>query len=575
MARIDFSSPAREGARRARRGWGWRLALAALALGSAGCPVRSEPPGRTDGGAGDAGFYEVPGCNPALDADGDGIADQAEGSGDSDEDGVPNHLDTDADGDGIFDAEEHLGLPPCVWQDTDGDLTPDHLDHDSDNDGLTDGDERDVYGTDPRNADTDGDGVTDLGEVAAGADPTDARSRIPDDDYFVILPYNGGPVVDTLRFGTDLRVADVYFLIDTTGSMGPVVENVRSSLARIAAEIAVDIPNVAMGVGHHDDFPFASGSPFGPTFYGNPGDDAYVNDQDITTDVSAVQTALNGLSLGMGGDGPESQVVALHQVVTGAGGSWTFAPGGTWSLPPRECPAFPDEFVTRRGYPCFRPGALPIVVLVTDVEWHNGDSGGTRWPYSMISPPPVTLIQAAIAFNNLGARFIGVPVQDRDTLSFFPTDHEAMCLQTGSVNGAGEPLVYPAVAGAVSDAIIEGIHVLADETPSDVTTAEEDVPPNPGGVDATEMITSIIAVEGYGPGGAGTGYASHDDTTFYRVTPGTTVEFRVTFENTIVPPPPTAQVFRAIIVVLGNGVARLDERRVFIIVPPEGEDILI
>jgi hypothetical protein len=41
------------------------------------------------------------------------------------------------------------------------------------------------------------------------------------------------------------------------------------------------------------------------------------------------------------------------------------------------------------------------------------------------------------------------------------------------------------------------------------------------------------------------------------------------------PPAATAQVFQARIVVIGNGVARLDERRVFIVVPPDGGEIVI
>ena len=73
----------------------------------------------------------------------------------------------------------------------------------------------------------------------------------------------------------------------------------------------------------------------------------------------------------------------------------------------------------------------------------------------------------------------------------------------------------------------------------------------------------------------GTGYTSKDATTFYGVTPGTQVEFDVDFYNDIVPPPPTAQVYRARIVVLGNGVARLSERMVYVVVPPEGGTVLI
>ena len=53
-------------------------------------------------------------------------------------------------------------------------------------------------------------------------------------------------------------------------------------------------------------------------------------------------------------------------------------PGG--SVPPRTCPAIPDEPAPRRGYPCFRPGALPIVLIFGDNVFHNGPGGSQ--PYS-------------------------------------------------------------------------------------------------------------------------------------------------------------------------------------------------
>jgi hypothetical protein len=53
------------------------------------------------------------------------------------------------------------------------------------------------------------------------------------------------------------------------------------------------------------------------------------------------------------------------------------------------------------------------------------------------------------------------------------------------------------------------------------------------------------------------------------------VTFDVDFHNDFVPPPPTAQIFRALIVVVGNGVAELDSRQVYIVVPPDGVDIPI
>jgi hypothetical protein len=66
-----------------------------------------------------------------------------------------------------------------------------------------------------------------------------------------------------------------------------------------------------------------------------------------------------------------------------------------------------------------------------------------------------------------------------------------------------------------------------------------------------------------------------DTHTFYAVTPGTMVDFSVEFFNDVRPPADTAQVFRAHIVVVGNGVADLDVRNVYVIVPPEGGVVLI
>ncbi len=534
----------------------------------AGCTVGDGSVGRFDGGRGDTGLREVDGCDPSQDADHDGIADAAEGMGDPDGDGIPNYLDGDSDGDGATDTEEHGSTHPCVWRDTDRDGVGDFADTDSDNDGLTDADERNVYFTDPLVRDTDGDGVTDLGEVAAGTDPRERTSTISPDDFFVVLPYLGDHERRPLRFGTNISIADVYFLIDTTGSMEEPIRNVRTSLSRIASELDRLIPDLQMGVGHFEDFPFATFDPFGATFFGAPTDVAYENVQDITDVLPDVQRALDGLTIGDGRDGPESQVQALFQTASGMGGSWSFM-GSSYAIPPRRCVAVPDEVGARRGYPCFRPGALPIVVLVTDLEWHNGNTDGARWPYTAITPPPQNLPAAAAALRAIGGRYIGVAIDGT-----WQTDHAAVANLTGSVDEGGMPLVYGAAAGQVSDRIIDGVSTLVGRTPQDVTTISEDVPPNPGGVDATRFIVSIVPLEGYGPT-PGTGYRSKDETTFYGVTPGTQVEFTVDFYNDFVMPPATAQVYRARIVVLGNGVARLSERNVYIIVPPEGGTILI
>ena len=119
-----------------------------------------------------------------------GLEDGVDGGADSDEDGLTTDeeygagtdpFDADTDGDGISDGDEVAS--------GDDPTEPDHGtspggddrwidDDDDDDDGVSDADEL-VDGTDPYDPDTDDDGLDDGEEAAAGTDPTDADS---DDD---------------------------------------------------------------------------------------------------------------------------------------------------------------------------------------------------------------------------------------------------------------------------------------------------------------------------------------------------------------------------------------------------------
>ncbi len=139
---------------------------------------------------------ELSACSPTTDSDGDGLSDAAEatlgtdpnnadsdGDGrpdgeevgadpaspaDEDGDGIIDALDSataDADGDGVMDQQDPANADPCV---PNAASPACQAVTDSDGDGLSDAVEA-TLGTDPNNADSDGDGRPDGEEV--GADP--------------------------------------------------------------------------------------------------------------------------------------------------------------------------------------------------------------------------------------------------------------------------------------------------------------------------------------------------------------------------------------------------------------------
>jgi hypothetical protein len=98
---------------------------------------------------------------------------------------------------------------------------------------------------------------------------------------------------------------DVFFLTDTTGSMGGAINNVRTNFSSLVTALNGVASNIAYGVGEYKD----STDGF-----------AYRENTDLTTDTTAVQTALNMYSASGGGDTPEANLYGLSQVATGA--SW-------------------------------------------------------------------------------------------------------------------------------------------------------------------------------------------------------------------------------------------------------------
>lgn len=562
------------------------------------------------------------------DSDGDNILDRHEGAQDLDRDGTPNFQDTESDGDGILDAEEagdgDPSTPPrvcenevdpttCNTSGTECDVSldeyADFADFDSDNDGLGDAEEA-ALGTDPCAVDSDGDLQSDLAEGAyeqyncpdgAGSGGTDcgcatsASCTIPARHFYVVLPYGDAPIQRNLDFGTTIRVADVFFITDTTGSMGGTVDNVQATVAGpggIIEQITDTIPDAWVGGGQFDDMPFGG--------YGSSPDEPFILAIDMTPpDRSAeVQTAFNAIAVHGGGDGPESGTQALWQIMTGEGNTWMGDGGwGGGGSSTYTIPAYRDRCLdTGWGAPCFRDGALPIVVLFTDICQHNGppDEDPSCDPYTGITPAPALWTDTIAEMNRHGARFIGVNASGGASCStVVGPDGFSPCwflkrtaTETGTVDLDGNALVYD-LPNSASTAdfqrqIIEAIETVATRVALDVDTALRDDPSDTEDVDARGFIKQRTPACNAMGGGMPTddcwaepmgvthdqAIATFDLSTFYGVVPGTRVTFRITFQNDFYQNPDfRTKLFIGFIDVRGGGTTVLDTRQVFIVVP--------
>jgi hypothetical protein len=338
-----------------------------------------------------------------------------------------------------------------------------------------------------------------------------------------------------LEVTTRLLSADVFFLVDCTGSMRGEITNIQRSLATTIVPGALQqVPDVRFGVGAVADFAVAD--------YGAGEDLPFEMRRAITDDVAAVQAAIDGLPRWDGGDEPEAQVEALYQVAAGEG-----------LLPFIE----PSAGCPRRGlgYPCFREGSQPVVVLITDAPFHNGPLGD--FPYIGIYPTPHGFEDAVSALETLGARVVGIDSgQARQDL-------ETIARRTGAVDSDGVPLVYSISPSGVGlgDEVVHGIETLALRVPVDVDAIAVDVPGDD--LDATTLVQRIVAVSADPP----TGVSGIEGDTFFDAMPGTRLRYRLEVHVDVSPIPARTTLYPVLIRFRADEVSVLDERVVYIEVP--------
>jgi len=576
--------------------------------GTTGSGGSSGSTGSGMGGDGGNLFQDAGGtCGDPTDTDGDLVADFLElgPDHDSDEDGTPDAFDNDSDDDGVLDAEEAANpflLPdepgrtregPCdVLADSDGDGDPDIRDRDSDNDGVSDTDEA-KYDPDGSMGcrvlvDCDADGVIDLVELAAGSDPTNKADLPADAGLYFVLPYQGGEQTKDFTFSTGVARADIYFMIDTTASMQPAIDNLKASIdTEIIPTIlngdpaaSPPIPAIGdawIGVGEVRDVPWLP--------YGQSGDAVYryrfnIGVQSVTGDIAApifdgqkyvaptaTKQILGALTAGGGGDAPEGTTQALYLAATNPN-NYSLTIGGIWSHTPYTCPT-PGRF----GVPCFRPDSLPIFVVVTDAAFHNGPNAANQYDAAQVGGSLKTYTNTVDALNAIHAKVVGVPVATGSP-NAARTDLTDLATKTGSLyhdasfGGNDYPLVPKSDVGSsnVSKEVVRLLGLLAGSGLHDVTTTHESyscaggvdctgdgvpdtayqnpaAPPEVTPYDASKLITLVETVEGaQNP----LPYASRTESTFYALQGNAPVSFRVHAANNTIKPP-TLLVMQALI----------------------------
>jgi cysteine-rich repeat protein len=376
------------------------------------------------------------------DSDGDTISDFDDGTADFDTDGLINACDADADADGVSDRDEAGDADILTYPvDTDNDTRPDFRDLDSDADGLADDDEP-VCGPLLGRLinDVDGDGFSDLAEVAVGSDPCNASQGVTDIvQFYFELPVGGPEENDNLLFTPTVQRADVLFNVDTTGSMGEEIDNLKAGLSStIIPQTRARVSDAAFGLGRFDDIPTCgtTGTCTNTCTWRNDGecDDGYIGAvtaacafgtdcgdcgtrylgfgasasgdvpwqllQTPTTNATTAQSAVNGLGLHYGVDIPESGYESLYQIATGAGGvSWP-SRAAQCGEPAGSIAAYTGSGIGGVG---FRASSIPIVMHITDADSHTSaqyQSAGVVGAHSDT--------QTIAALSAIGARTISV-----------------------------------------------------------------------------------------------------------------------------------------------------------------------
>lgn len=257
-----------------------------------------------------------------------------------------------------------------------------------------------------------------------GVDPSSVTATLDPGDHVTVTK-----TVHTLPIPPQ---PDVYFLADSTGSMGPAIANVRANAGAIMSDVAGNTTGAMFGAGDYKDFQ-------------RPQLDPYVFDNGASIGTAAgALAAINAWTAptGSGHDGPEGQLFALHELAT-------------------------DPSIA------FRSGSTRVVVWFGDAPGHDPVCPGFT---GLASDVTTASVAAELAAAHIRVIAISLTTGDypagglnADQLDGgLEFDYDAVCGAPGSVaneattitNATGGQLFTVNDPSQVSNAILTGLHNL-------------------------------------------------------------------------------------------------------------------
>lgn len=251
--------------------------------------------------------------------------------------------------------------------------------------------------------------------VAAPAGANDGPALDPPFVNEIIFPGQSIDIDKSVHTPAIPPDPEIYFLVDTTGSMGSVIGEVQTEIGLIITAILLEQPTAEFGLGQYKDFPF--------------DDFAYLHMVSIGGDVPG---AVAGLLAGGGADGPEGQFYALDQIAK------------------NNTAGFSGD-----------DGSTPIIVWIGDAPAHDPVCAAISGVGYDIDEASVTADLVAAGYTVVAlSTTTGYPDGLDDDPTLYGGDYLGAC---GVEGGA------PGQATRITDAT--GGTALADVGPGDVTLA--------------------------------------------------------------------------------------------------------